>query len=38
MSALPILRLATEKEVERFQERVVLYGLTIPGDRALTRR
>src|SRR5215469_8743339 len=35
MSALPILRLGTVKEVERFQEHVGSLGVTIPCDREL---
>ena len=32
MSALPILRLGTVKDVARFQEHVRSLGLTIPSD------
>src|SRR5437870_10282932 len=35
MSALPIVRLGTVKQVERFQEHVRSLGLTIPCDREL---
>jgi 2,4-dienoyl-CoA reductase-like NADH-dependent reductase (Old Yellow Enzyme family) len=35
MSALPILRLGTVKEVERFQDHVRSLGVTIPCDREL---
>src|ERR1700704_5992858 len=35
MSALPILRLGTVKDVTRFQEHVRSLGLTIPCDREL---
>src|SRR5260221_9944216 len=37
MSTLPILRLGTVKEVERFQAHVQSLGLTIPCDNELIR-
>jgi len=37
MSTLPILRLGTVKEVERFQAHVQSLGLTIPCDKELAR-
>jgi len=37
MSTLPILRLGTVKEVERFQAHVQSLGLTIPCDSELAR-
>jgi 2,4-dienoyl-CoA reductase-like NADH-dependent reductase (Old Yellow Enzyme family) len=37
MNSLPILRLGTVKEVERFQEHVRSLGLTIPCDNELLR-